>query len=183
MTHLEEKTEVLAVISVNTKLNRFDKVSISTEGGVINPKGTFMLTEKHLDNIADNCGASDGDMLKNAIASQLDDSYLEVHAVWCENGQPVLDEHGDPVLNDDGTPKVYDAKNGAGHWNVRNMTVNLGEDASQYISEINREIDFELAKEARLKKRKARNSRKTVTKKVTVGDSAEDTGSDTEPTI
>lgn len=172
--HNEQKTVKLAITAINTRLNQYDKLSISTvPHNEINTKGLFQMSEKEMETLADKVGAFSPDMLKNAVADGFDDSILEVHATFRKEGEPVLDNNGEEVIGDDGEPMKYTKD----WWECRaiNMNIILGEDAQDYISSINRKVDETLAMESRRNKSKRRKTRATTPVKQEVVEEVEET--------
>jgi len=153
----EKKTVKLVISKVNTKINSNNQLSVKTEEGhVINPLGLFQYSEKHLDNLADGCGATDADMLRNAINAGLDDSYLVMQTQQVEVGELVLDNKGATI--DDPTTNSGFKEFTKPHIRIINTEIKLGDDAVDYIAEINAKVDTQITMNKRLNRR--RNNKK-----------------------
>lgn len=151
-------TKKLPIRKLNTKPNTQGKVAIICDPCDENKTGVFQLSTKHLDNIADGVNATNGDVLKGALAASLDDNHLEVEFQWNKKGAKVLDNKGKEVLDVDGNTRKFDKD----HWGTNNMDVVLSEDSVDHLAELNRDIDKEDIRAARRAKRK--NSRKSTPK-------------------
>jgi hypothetical protein len=151
----------LVINKVNTKINSNDKMSVKTEEGTeVNPSGLFQYSEKHLDNLADGCGATDADMMRNAVAQSLDDNYLVIEAEQVVAGEVVLNNKGEKIEDPtaEGGFQVYTKD----HMRITNTEIQLGEDAVDYIAEINSKVDLQITMNKRMAKRKSKKSTPVV---------------------
>jgi len=166
----ETKTVTLVISKVNTKINKNGELSVKTEeGNAVNPTGLFQYSEKHLDNLADGCGATDCDMMRNAIASGLDDSYLVMQTQRVEVGELVMDNKGATI--DDPTTDSGFKEFTVGHVRIINTEIKLGDDAVDYIAGINAKVDEQITMNKRMNRRR---NKKTPTAVVDASDVADE---------
>ena len=163
------ETVKLVISKFNTTVNQYGKMSIKTEEGKsVNPSGLFQYTPKHMDNLADGCGATDADMLRNAHSAALDDNYLVVQCQSVKAGDLVLDSKGQEI--DDPTAagglQVYTKD----HVRIVNTEILLGDDAVDYIATVNREIDMKITMQKRAAKRGGRKTSAPVVDVASVAD-------------
>lgn len=155
-----KKSFYLGITSIDTRLNKNGKFTVKTEeGSEVNPKGVFQFTEKHLDNFAANLRATNSDILADALAHSFDKNTLEIDAEWVVAGQAVLDENGEQLEDPN-------AENGLmvftkDHWRIVDQRIVLGEDATNYISDLNAQVNILAIKDARNRKAKTRGSAAT----------------------
>lgn len=164
IAHGKKTVAKLIIKKINVDPNGNDRVSIITSAHEINESGVYQLSENWLERIAKDNACTDATMLRNAHADSFDNNFLVVDAMYVHAGEPVLDEKTGEQLEDavDG-PMTYKVN----HWKIMNYELELGEDATDYISGINKQIDMQMALEAR-KSRSKRNRRKAAPKQETV---------------
>jgi len=153
------ETVKLVINKINTKINVNGQLSVKTEEGkAVNPSGLFQYSEKHLDNLADGCGATDCDMMRNAIASGLDDSYLVMETQEVKKGELVLGNKGETM--DDPTTDSGFKEFTKPHTRIIKTEIKLGDDAVDYIANINAKVDEQITMNKRMSRR--RNKKATA---------------------
>ena len=163
MKHGTKVVVALLIVSVDSRINRNGLCTIETEASAYNERGIFQLTQKYLDNLAFKAGATNGDVLGNALATSMDDNFLNMEFMWVEAGEKIgTNEDGTPILNKDGGDAFT-----VSHWRTEQfISIELGQDAADYVNELNKAIDMEDIREARKAKRESQN--RSRTQRVTV---------------
>ena len=165
----EVKTIKLVISKINTKLNVNDQLSVKTEEGkAVNPTGLFQFSEKHLDNLADGCGATDCDMMRNAINAGLDDSHLVMQTQEVKKGELVIDNKGEKI--DDPTTDSGFKEFQKPHIRIINTEVKLGDDAVDYIAGINAKVDEQITMNKRMNRRRNKKATPAVDNSANVQD-------------
>jgi hypothetical protein len=145
VAHGTKISKVLKIKEVTVSRNKNSKITIVVEPSEQNPRGVFQLTPKHLNNLAEKCGAVNGRMLRNAMVSGLSDNYFSCEFTWNEKGNPVLDSDGEPILDiETGKDRLFTES----HWGNDNLSFILGADAKRYIARINADVDKDMVKES-----------------------------------
>ena len=111
-----------------------------------------LLQQKHLDNLADGCGATDCDMMRNAINAGLDDSFLVMQTQQVQIGELVLDKKGETF--DDPTTNSGFREFTKPHVRIVKTEVKLGDDALDYIAGINAKVDEQITMQKRMNRRR-----------------------------
>ena len=165
MQHGTKVLVALLIVGVDSRINKNGLCTIETEVTPYNEKGIFQLTHKYLDNLAFKAGAANGDVLGNALATSMDDNFLHMEFMWVEAGQPIgTDGEGNAILSKDGNDKFT-----VSHFRTEQfVSIELGQDASDYVNELNKAIDMEDIREARKAKREAQGRSRTVRTATTV---------------
>lgn len=163
MKHGTKKIVALLIISIDARLNRNGLVTVQCEPSEFNEKGIFQMTDKYLDNLAYKAGAINGDILQNAVAGSMDESYLNIEFMYVEAGQPIgNDEEGNAILSKSGDDKFT-----VTHWRTEQFeSIELGDDANQYAKDLNKQLDLEDARASRNAKREEKSKRTAPRTKV-----------------
>ena len=158
MKHGTKLAVALLIVSIDARLNKNGMCTIETEKTAYNEKGVFQLTQKYLDNLAFKAGATNGAILGNALATSMDDSFLHMEFMWVEAGEKIGEnEDGSPILNKEGGDCFT-----VSHFRTEQfVSIELGGDATDYVTELNKEVDKDEIKEAR-KAMRENNSRKSA---------------------